>query len=103
MEFIARGGFDPGLHAKLLVPNDALKEGINQAHNHGRGQQLRVKARPLGNAARDDGRDGGCKGQQKEKLDQLVAVLGGQLLGPHKKVGAVGHPVADQKINHGGH
>jgi len=93
---------DPCLHAKTLVPDHAFKQRINQANNHRSGQQLGIKARPLGDAAGDDGRNGSGKRQQKEKLDEFVAVFGGQLLRAYKKAGAVSHTVADDKIDHGG-
>ena len=102
MELVARDRLDPGLHAKVLVPGNALKEGVNKAHNHRRGDQLGPKLGPLGDAARNDGGNGRRKGQQKEELDQVVAVLGGQLLGPHKEGGAISHAVTDHKINHSG-
>ena len=64
---------------------------------------MRAELGAFGDAARNDGGNGGSEGQQKEELDQVITVLGGQLLGPHKESGAVGHAVAHHKINHGGH
>ena len=93
---------DPGLHAEMLVPGNALEEGVDQAHDHGRGDQLGPELGAFGNAARDDGGNGGGKGQQKEELDQAIAVECRQLLGAHEKVRAVGHAIAEREINHGG-
>ena len=102
VKFIARGRLDPGLHAKVLVPSDALKEGVHKTDNHSSGDQLGPELGPLGNAARNDGGNGRSKGQQEEKLDQVIAIFGRQLLGTDKEVRAVGHAVANHKINHGG-
>ena len=101
VELFSGQRFDPGLHAKVLIPDNPLEEGVDQPNDDGRGDQLRVKARTLGNAARDDGRDGRGKSQQKEKLHQLIAVFGRQLFRAHKKVAAIGHAVADGKVNNG--
>ena len=100
MKLFARQRFDPGLHAKVLIPDNAFKEGVDQPNDHCRGDQLRIKTCSLGNAARDDGRNGSRKSKQKEKLDQLIAVFGCQLFGAHKKVAAIGHAVTDGEINH---
>ena len=63
MELIARERLDPGLHAKVLVPDNALKEGVDKAHDHCCGDQLWPELGPLGNAPRNDGGYGGGKGQ----------------------------------------
>ncbi|EOA06267.1 hypothetical protein HFRIS_003398 [Herbaspirillum frisingense GSF30] len=68
VEFGAEGGCQPGLYAEVLVPGDALEEGIDQADQYGGGQQLRVEFGAFGDAARDDGRNGGGEGQQEEEL-----------------------------------
>ncbi len=103
MELIARERLDPSLHAKVLIPDNALEEGVNKTHDHRRGDQLRPELCPLGNAARNDGGVGGGKGQQKEELDQVVAVFGGQLLGSHKEGVAISYAVTDHKINPSGY
>ena len=103
MEFGPGQVFDPGLHTEVLVPDDALKEGVDEPHHHGSGQQLGPELGPLGNAARDDGRNGGRKGEQEEELHQVVAVFGCQLFGSNEKVRAIGHAVADHEIHDGGH
>jgi hypothetical protein len=71
---------------KVLVPGDAFEEGIDQAHQHRRGDQLRIELGALGDAAGDDGRDGGGKGQQEEELDQLEAALLASVSAPAKKL-----------------
>ena len=101
MELFSGQRFDPGLYAEMLIPDNALEEGVDQPDDHCRGDQLGVKTGTLGNAARDDGRNGRRKSQQKEKLHQLIAVFGCQLFGAHKKVAAIGHAVADGKVNNG--
>ena len=101
MEFGAGQLLDPALHAKLLVPHNPFKQRVDATHDHRGGDQLRPELGALGNAARDDGRYGSGEGQQKEKLDQLVAVLGGQLLGADQQAGAISHAIADQKVSDG--
>jgi hypothetical protein len=68
VEFGAGQRLDPGLHAEMLVPGNALEEGVDQAHEHGRGDQLGPELGAFGNAARDDGGNGGGEGQQKKNL-----------------------------------
>ena len=102
MELCAGYRLDPGLNAEMLVPGNALKKRVDKTHNHGGRNQLRVKTRALGNAARNDGGDGGRKCQQKEKLDQLIAVFSGQLFSPDKKVRAISHAVTYGEIGNGG-
>ena len=74
MKLFSGQRFDPGLHAEMLVPDNALEKGINQADDDSCCDQLRIKAGAFGNAAGNDGRDGCGKGEQKEELDQLVAI-----------------------------
>jgi hypothetical protein len=102
MELFARSGLDPGLNAVGLVPGNTFKKRVHKADDDGRSDELRPKLGALGNAARDDGGDGGGKGEQEEKLHQLVAVLGGQRLSADKKAGAVGDAVAHRKVHDGG-
>ena len=56
-------GFDPGLHAKILVPGNALKDRVQQPNNHRRGHQLGPEPGTLGNAARNNRRNRCSKGQ----------------------------------------
>ena len=35
MELVTGEGLDPGLHTKMLVPDDAFKERINKSHDDG--------------------------------------------------------------------
>ena len=91
VELRAGQRLDPGLDAEALVPGDAFEQRIDQADDDGRGHQLRAEAGALGDAAGDDGRDGGGEGEQEEELHQVVAVAGHQLLGADEEAGAVGH------------
>ena len=75
MEGCTEEALDERLHPEVAVPDHALEEGIEQPDDQQGGEQLGVKARALGDTARDDGRDRGGKGQEKEELDQGVAVL----------------------------
>ena len=74
MELRAGQRLDPGLHAEALVPGDAFEQRIDQADDDGGGHQLRPEPGALGDAAGNDGRDGGGESQQEEELHQLVAV-----------------------------
>ena len=82
----------------MLVPGDAFEEGVHEADQHEGGDQLRVELGPLGDAAGDDGRDGGGEGQQEEELGQLEAALGHQRVDAGEEIDAVGNAVADEKI-----
>src|SRR5574343_1312731 len=75
VKFFAKAGLEPGLDAEGLVPGDALEEGVNKADQDKGGDQLRMEASAFGNAAGDDGGDGGHKSEQEEELGQLKAVL----------------------------
>ena len=103
VELLAREPLDPALPAEVLVPGHALEERVHEADDDGRGDELRAEARALGNAARDDGRNGRREGQQEEELHQRVAVVQGQVIGSHQEGGAVGHRVADEEVGDGGH
>jgi hypothetical protein len=89
MKLLTRQSLDSGLHAKVLVPDDAFKERINSAHYDGGCDQLRPKLGPLGDAARNDRWNGSRKSQKEKDLDQRVTIFGGQFLGPYKKAGAM--------------
>ncbi len=51
MKLFAGQSLDPGLNAELLIPDNALKEGVDQPDDHCRGDELRVKTGTLCNAA----------------------------------------------------
>ena len=60
-----------------------------------------MEAGAFGDAAGDDGRNGGGEGEQEEELHHLVAALLGQHFGAVEEVSAVGHGVADEKVGDG--
>jgi hypothetical protein len=60
-----------------------------------------MKPGPFGNAAGNDGRDGGGEGEQEEELGQLVAVLFHQRFDAGKEIGTVGNAVADEEVSDG--
>ena len=103
MELLAECCLEPGLDAECLVPGDTLEEGIDEADQKEGGDQLRIEFRPLGDAAGNDGRDGGCEGKQEEELGQLEAVLLHQRLDTAEEIDAVGDAVANEEVGHGGH
>lgn len=63
MDVFTRQAFDSGLHTQVLVPHDAFKDKINQTHNDGNGNQLWPELGMLGNAAQNNGCNGGRKSQ----------------------------------------
>jgi hypothetical protein len=65
MDVFTRQAFDSGLHTQVLVPHDAFKDEINQTHNdgNGNGNQLWPELGMLGNAAQNNGCNGGRKSQ----------------------------------------
>ena len=103
MKLLPRHGFDPALHTKMLVPGDALKKRVHKAHDDCRCHQLRPELGALCNAARHDGRDGGCEREQEEELDQRIPAELHQRLCANKKMRAVGHGVTDDEIDHRGY
>ena len=60
--------FEPCLKTKIAVPDHAFKKRIDHRNNGTGSKQLRHKACALGNAAGNNGRNGGGKGQQKKNL-----------------------------------
>ena len=56
-------GQQPGLDAPLLVPSHTFIQGVDHAHQNRSSDQLWPKLGALGNAAGDDGGNGGRKGQ----------------------------------------
>ena len=101
VELVARDFFQPSLETKMLVPGDAFEEGVNKAHDDGCCDQLGPKACAFGNAARDDGGNGGGKREQEKELDQVIAVFVSQCFSAHHEAGAVGHAITNGEIGHG--
>ena len=99
---------EPVLNAKIAVPDNAFKEGIDQPDNDRGGQHLRPEFGALGNAARDDRRNRCCKGRQKEEFDQCKALQregrigAAEIGGAHEEGHAIGDPIADEEIGDGG-
>ena len=102
VEFAAEGRLQPGLDAVVVIPGDALEEGINETDQQEGRTQHGVEARALGHAAGDDGRNGGSEGEQEEELHQFVAVLLGERFRTAEKGDAVGDGIADEEIGHRG-
>ncbi len=75
VELRAERGLEPGLHAEVPVPGDALEERVDETDQQEGRRELRIEARALGDAAGDDGRDGRGERQQEEELHELVAAL----------------------------
>ena len=98
MHRAAAGSLEPLLDAQIAVPHHALEGRIDEADDHRRGQQLRIEARALGDAAGDDGRNRRGESEQEEELDEFVAVALGQRLGAGEEVHAVGDAVADEEV-----
>jgi hypothetical protein len=73
------------------------KNGIDEGDDHESRRQLRIEFGALGDAARNDRRDGCRKGQQEEELGQLVTVLLQQGVGAMEEIDAVGDAVADEE------
>ena len=96
------GGLDPSLHTEVLVPRDALKEGIDKTHDTSRCNELGPKLRAFSNATRNDGGNGGSESQQEKELHQVIAIFGSQSFGAHKKASAIGDGITHHKINHCG-
>ena len=67
MELLAEARLEPGLDAEGLVPRDALEEGIDEADQQEGRRQLRLEARALGDAARDDRGIAAAKVKRKKK------------------------------------
>ena len=68
MELFAIGGLQPGLNAEGLIPGDPFKERVDEGDDEKSRGQLRIEPGALGDTARNDGRDGGREGEQKEEL-----------------------------------
>src|SRR5665647_3224269 len=100
MKFGAGERLDPGLHAKMVVPDNALKKWVDKADDDGCCNQLGIKARTFCDTTRDNGRNGRRKRQQKEEPDEFVAVFNGQFLGSDKEVGAISHAVTPVSYTH---
>jgi hypothetical protein len=105
VELGAQLGFEEGLlQAKILVPDDAFKEGVEQADNQGRGDALGQELGALGDAARDDGWHGRCEGAQEEEPHQRealpVVALGAAAdgLGIEEERHPIGDGETDEKV-----
>jgi hypothetical protein len=68
MKLVAGERGDPALDAEVLVPGDALVQRVDEADDDRGSDQLRPELGALGDAARDDGRNGGRESQQEEEL-----------------------------------
>ena len=101
VELLTKAGLQPGLHTEVLVPGDALEEGVDETDEHEGCDQLRMESRALGDAAGDDGRDGGGEGEQEEEFGQLETVLRHQRLDAREEIDAVGDAVADKEVGNG--
>jgi hypothetical protein len=98
VELLAERALEPALDAELLVPGDAFEQRVHHRHDCNRGHQLRIEARALGDAARDDRRHRGGERQQEEELHQLVAVLLRQRLRADQEADPVRDPVPDEEV-----
>ena len=103
VELRAESAFQPGLHAEVLVPCDALEERIHERHQQHRRGQLRIKAGAFGNPARHDRRDCRSEGQQEEEFHQVIAIPLGEFFGPDKKADPIRNAVTDAEIGDCGH
>ncbi len=102
MERGAKIVFQPCLETVIFTPDQPFIEGVDQGDQHDGSQHIGPEAYALGNAAGDDGRDGGGKGEQKEEMHQLVAVgdlaNGQQLRNRSKEGDAIGNVETDQEV-----
>ena len=103
VELCTEHRLEPVIEAECTVPGDSFKEGVDETDQHEGGNQLRIEARTLGDAARDDGGYRSREGQQKKELRQVVAALGGKRLGAGKEMDAVGNTISDEKVGDRGH
>jgi hypothetical protein len=78
-----------------------FEERIDEADQQEGGGELWTKARTLGDAAGDDGRDCGGEGEQEEELGQFETAFLHQGLGTGEEVHPVGDAVADEEIGDG--
>ena len=88
----------PGLKAKVAIPDHAFEKRIDERYDQRRCAQLRDKACPLGDPAGNDRRNGCSKRQQKEKLHQAVTMIGTERAGRLHEIDAVGYPVAYKEV-----
>ncbi len=92
---------------KFLFQTIAFEERISKADDQRRRGALRQEACALGDAARDDGRDGRSEGGEEEELHErhalTIEALGGagNGFGVGEEIDAVGDGVADEKIRDG--
>jgi hypothetical protein len=96
----------PPLQAEVLVPDDTLEHGVEEADDERGGGALRTELGALGNAARDDGRDRRGEGREKEEPDEAQALgieafaRAVQLLDTDEEGNAVGDGIADEEVGH---
>ena len=98
VEFRTEGALQPFLHAVSAAPRNALEEGIEDADDHRRGDELRIESGTFSNAAGDDGRHRCREGEQEEELYESVAALLRELAGAHVEADTVGDRVAHEEI-----
>src|SRR5207342_2598969 len=91
MEGRAKSRLKPTLNAEITVPCNALKEWIEEAYQQERSGQLRIEFRAFGDAARYDCGNGGCEGQQKKELHELISAFRREIFRTRKEV----HPIGD--------
>ncbi len=63
MKFCTVACFQPSLNTEGVVPGNAFKEGIDKADQHKSCNQLRMKFGTFSDTARNNGGNGGGKGQ----------------------------------------
>ena len=86
-----------------LPPHHAFEEGVDESDKDRGGQSLDPEFSALGDAAGDDGRDSGGKGQQEEKMDQFITlVVRQQGFRRSIKIDAIGDGVTDGEVDDGG-
>ncbi len=102
METCAEQALEVVLQPQVVVPHQALEAGIDEGHDQRGGAQLWYEARPLGDAAGDDRRNGRGEGRQEKELHQSIATVGAQHLGRSEEGHAIGDPVADEEVHQGG-
>src|SRR5659263_573762 len=85
MKLGAGQAFDPALHAKMLVPGNALKKRVDKADDDRRGDQLRPEAGALGNAAEIMAGMAAANVSRKKNLTSSKPFLAANCSAPTKK------------------
>ncbi len=101
MECRAKLRRQPALQAEVAVPDQPFEKRIDKRYDQRRRAQLRDETRAFGNAAGNDRRDGGSKGQQEEKLHQAIAVVSREHRRRLHEGDAIGDPIAYKEIGQG--